>query len=216
MQQQQDTMMFDEQMALKDMKLDDSNPFLTRSNSNSNDFPLQQNAKNGYQIDALAVKECAFEQNSLQQPPPLPSRPIDLAPFTRSAYPATSVNNENQHSASDGENRGYALPSPNQKQDSTSTVVESSNEAQVAAADNTSSSDANNASGAEIAIPTTSQSSPEVASDAHIARRKWIGRWQLGRTIGEGSSGKVQLAHHADTKETVSFYTRFYSSNKYF
>lgn len=32
-------------------------------------------------------------------------------------------------------------------------------------------------------------------------RRKYIGNWQLGKTIGKGSSGKVLLARHVETKE---------------
>ncbi|KAJ3342154.1 serine/threonine-protein kinase KIN2, partial [Kappamyces sp. JEL0680] len=34
--------------------------------------------------------------------------------------------------------------------------------------------------------------------------RKWIGKWKLGRTIGEGSSGKVKLAQHVETRETLA------------
>lgn len=33
--------------------------------------------------------------------------------------------------------------------------------------------------------------------------RKFVGEWELGATIGEGSTGKVKLAKHRITNETV-------------
>lgn len=122
-----------------------------------------------------------------KQPPPLPSRPVDLAPFTYQQ--STALTNDYLVSA----------PSPNNKQDSTSTVVESSN---LQLPERSSGSPAENYSHQDITPSVSSPSQDVTTADIHTARRKWIGRWQLGRTIGEGSSGKVKLAHHADTKET--------------
>jgi hypothetical protein len=72
-----------------------------------------------------------------------------------------------------------STPAPTTKQDSSSTVVE----------------------GVDGKV-----AQEEVAVENPIAvthRRRMIGRYELGETIGEGSSGKVKLAIHADTKEKV-------------
>lgn len=97
-------------------------------------------------------------------------------------------------------------PAPNEKQDSSSTVVESVAQIQMEAAEEAEIS----ASLPENSIePENIASQPvETADTAEAPRggRKSIGKWQLGKTIGEGSSGKVKLAQHQDTKETVLFY----------
>lgn len=47
---------------------------------------------------------------------------------------------------------------------------------------------------------------PRVALPPHPkTRRSVIGKWQLGRVVGEGSSGKVCVATHSVTAEIVLF-----------
>jgi hypothetical protein len=72
-----------------------------------------------------------------------------------------------------------STPAPTTKQDSSSTVVEGSD--------------------GKVAQEEALTESPAPVSH----RRRMIGRYELGETIGEGSSGKVKLAIHADTKERV-------------
>jgi tRNA A-37 threonylcarbamoyl transferase component Bud32 len=75
------------------------------------------------------------------------------------------------------------VPAPNTKQDSSSTVVEG-----------------------PIDFPLDPQTTIDIEnppSSTHLPlKRKQIGKWILGITIGEGSSGKVKLAHHIETKES--------------
>jgi hypothetical protein len=42
------------------------------------------------------------------------------------------------------------------------------------------------------------------ASSSGAEKLKRIGNWILGETLGQGSFGKVKLAHHAQTKEKVT------------
>ena len=81
---------------------------------------------------------------------------------------------------------GLEPPTPNKKQDSSSTVVEGT---------------ASSAHGEHNGSPGPSTATP--SSPIRMQKRKFIGKWQLGRTIGQGSSGKVKLAHHIETKEKV-------------
>lgn len=122
--------------------------------------------------------------------PPVPARP-DISIKYEHNYKATTEKGRNINIAeADGEPaQQLQLDVLNEslvtscKQDSSSTVVDGPSE--------------------------FGESMPENAlggqTDEHILpqRRRCIGKWQLGRTIGEGSSGKVKLAHHADTKEVV-------------
>ena len=76
-------------------------------------------------------------------------------------------------------------PHPNNKQDSSSTVVEDGS-AIPREGDFESSAD---------------DQTPCPVSIVRVKNRKYIGKWQLGRTIGQGSSGKVKIAQHIDTRE---------------
>ena len=49
---------------------------------------------------------------------------------------------------------------------------------------------------------TAKNSSDDLASIANASRGK-IGEWILGKTIGEGASGKVKMAYHSQTHESV-------------
>lgn len=74
-------------------------------------------------------------------------------------------------------------PATNAKQDSSSTVVEGPIDS-------------------NFDTPNTIITENPSSSEPLPLKRKQIGKWILGITIGEGSSGKVKLAHHIETKES--------------
>ncbi|KAJ3277155.1 serine/threonine-protein kinase KIN2 [Terramyces sp. JEL0728] len=126
--------------------------------------------------------ECSSNSTSgrPKTPPPLPTRPSRLSQITRSPIRAVSINSQ----PSD-----IPLPAVNTKQDSSSTVVEG----------NSSKSQENDSN--QSPSQSTSQTEENQEENKQGHNRKYIGKWQLGKTIGEGSSGKVKLAKHMDTKE---------------
>ncbi|KAJ3325899.1 serine/threonine-protein kinase KIN2 [Boothiomyces sp. JEL0866] len=115
-------------------------------------------------------------------PPPLPTRPSRMGQLARSPIRAISIASQPQD---------IPFPAVNTKQDSSSTVVEGSSSSKTQESNSNESPSQSSNQGAESNIEENRQ--------GH--NRKFIGKWQLGKTIGEGSSGKVKLAKHMDTKE---------------
>ena len=192
---------FEEKIALLTglglQQANDSNPLLNSLNIHSESKSTCYTSENALCADT--------DTNSTPklQPPPLPQRPTDMAPFLRSAtLPVSSLSNDDLYCSANDAGGEFSLPYC--KKDSTSTVVEATSHAIIEETPSRAHQyPSENINNSENIFLSGSQSSPETQTDTHVSRRKWIGRWQLGRTIGEGSSGKVKLAHNADTKETV-------------
>ncbi|KAJ3260295.1 serine/threonine-protein kinase KIN2 [Boothiomyces macroporosus] len=128
-------------------------------------------------------KTSAVAEPKPKTPPPLPTRPSRMGQLARSPIRAVSITSQAQE---------IPFPAVNTKQDSSSTVVEGTNTVKSQENDTSQTTSESSSQAVETNVDDTRQ--------AH--NRKFIGKWQLGKTIGEGSSGKVKLAKHMDTKET--------------
>ena len=132
-------------------------------------------------------------------PPALPSRPMNMNLLKSSddggRFKSIAIDDCIANASVNHVINALLVPPQAVKQDSTSTVVELRSILEASEDLYGDSSDNSMAAPSTtlIALPTPSHSG-----------RKWIGKWKLGRTIGEGSSGKVKLAQHSETKETVN------------
>jgi hypothetical protein len=149
----------------------------------------EQDQDNTRVFEKLSLEKRVCNSQAVRIQPPLPPpRPDRVVDLTHNLLTEDRIN----------------YPATNEKQDSSSTVVESLGYVQMELiAEENQHSPPQSRANAENSKPVET---PVVASTADTRTgRKSIGKWQLGKTIGEGSSGKVKLATHQDTKETVIY-----------
>lgn len=185
-----------------------SNPFLSVSEQK----PLSDTRTNSLVLNSTQDIERVLEPEWPLQPPPIPARPKNLAPLSRTPLYASKPNalqsNDTFNNGQSDVSSSLLPPVPNSKQDSTSTVVDSSSKTQLNEENDVlhhASNEFINESSSNVTTSAPVETGAFMSDTTSSNRRKWIGKWQLGKTIGEGSSGKVKLALHSETKETVRF-----------
>jgi hypothetical protein len=142
---------------------------------------LQTSAK----MNSKLVSKVIESKLNCVSPPPLPNRP-------RSITRMIGVNNTKHTRKTTSETEEFLtvhIP-PTTKQDSSCTVV-----------DGYEKHEATSTHSSQLVQDPSILTIPP--SSNYQARRKVIGKWELGKTIGEGSSGKVKLAVHSETREKV-------------
>jgi hypothetical protein len=183
-----------------EFKLNLNSEYLSKETENENVEPTspkraqlsnhEQDQVNTGVLEKLSLEKRVFNSPTVRIQPPLPPpRPDRVVDITHNLLTEDIIQ----------------YPSTNEKQDSSSTVVESLGYVQMETiADENQHSHPQSRPNEENSKPLETAVVAPTVDAVSRGGRKSIGKWQLGKTIGEGSSGKVKLAQHQDTKETVT------------